>query len=110
MTDSTDRTDGAGVDRAERIDGEDVRVRLVVRGQVQGVWFRESCRRQADAAGVRGWARNLADGRVEVVLEGRRDAVHQVAAWCRVGPPRADVVGVEQREEQPTGERGFRVR
>jgi acylphosphatase len=88
----------------------DVRLRLLVRGRVQGVWFRESCRRQADAAGVAGWARNLADGGVEVVLEGPTAAVRTVATWCRSGPPRAEVTAVEQVDEPPTGERGFRVR
>src|SRR2546430_14295945 len=85
------------------------RRRAVVAGRVQGVWFRESCRDQAQAAGVAGWVRNLADGRVEVVLEGPPAAVDEVLAWCRRGPRRARVDGVEGVGEAPAGGQGFRV-
>ena len=84
-----------------------VRRRLVVSGRVQGVWYRETCRRRAEAAGVAGHARNLDDGRVEVVLEGDEPAVARVEAWARSGPSRARVDQVEATDEEPTGERGF---
>jgi acylphosphatase len=87
-----------------------VRRRVLITGRVQGVWFRESCRDQAQAAGVAGSVRNLADGRVEVVLEGPPAAVDEVVAWCRHGPPRARVDGIEVVDEAPVGEQGFRVR
>ena len=87
-----------------------VRRRVLVSGRVQGVWFRESCREQAMAVGVVGWVRNLADGRVEAVLEGPEAAVARVVAWCCEGPRRARVDGVEATAETPVGERGFRVR
>jgi len=87
-----------------------VRRRALVAGRVQGVWFRESCRDAALAAGVAGWVRNLADGRVEVVLEGPPAAVDRVVAWCRRGPRRAHVDGVDVIDETPVGEQGFRVR
>ena len=87
-----------------------VRRRALVAGRVQGVWFRESCRDQAQAAGVAGWVRNLADGGVEVVLEGPPGAVDEVLAWCRRGPRRARVDGVDVVDEAPVGEQGFRVR
>jgi len=87
-----------------------VRRRVLVAGRVQGVWFRESCRDQAQAAGVAGGVRNLADGRVEVVLEGPPSAVDEVLAWCRRGPRRARVDRVEVVDEAPVGEQGFRVR
>jgi acylphosphatase len=74
------------------------------------VWFRESCRDRAIAAGVAGWVRNLDDGRVEVALEGPPAAVDEVVAWCRQGPPRARVDRVDVVDEEPVGERGFRVR
>ena len=90
------------VDRARR--------RVLVAGRVQGVWFRESCRDQALVAGVAGWVRNLADGRVEVMLEGPPGAVDDVVAWCRRGPRRARVDGVDVVDEAPVGEQGFRVR
>ena len=90
--------------------GDRARVHVFVTGRVQGVWFRESCREQALAAGVSGWTRNLSDGRVEVVLEGPPAAVQRVVAWCHDGPPRARVERVEVADEAPVGEAGFRVR
>jgi acylphosphatase len=87
-----------------------VRRRLVVTGRVQGVWFRESCRRAAVAAGATGWARNLADGTVEVEVEGSPAAVERVVAWCRQGPDQARVDRVEVERRDPIGERAFRVR
>jgi acylphosphatase len=82
----------------------------VVSGHVQGVWFRESCRREAEARDVSGWVANRADGRVEAVFEGREPAVAEMVAWCRAGPPRAVVTGVDVSQEQPEGLVGFRVR
>jgi acylphosphatase len=87
-----------------------VRRRLVVSGHVQGVWYRESCRRQAQALGVTGWIRNNPDGSVEAGLEGDAAAVDALIAWMRVGPPRARVTGVVVVEEPPTGEHAFVVR
>lgn len=87
-----------------------VRYRVVVTGEVQGVWFRESCRRQAVAVGVTGWVRNLRDGSVEAVLEGDPDAVERVMAWMRVGPPHAVVAHLDAHAEPPLGESSFAVR
>jgi acylphosphatase len=86
-----------------------VRVRLYISGRVQGVWYRESCREQADAAKVSGFVRNLADGRVHVEVEGRPAAVSRVVAWCREGPPRARVDDVDAAMMEPIGDAGFRV-
>lgn len=66
-----------------------------VSGVVQGVWYRQSTRQQALAAGVSGWAKNLADGRVEVLLCGEYEAVSQVERWLHRGPVRASVSSVE---------------
>ena len=87
-----------------------IRRRVVVRGRVQGVFFRDTCRREARSRGVSGWAANRADGSVEVVLEGEADAVDQMLAWCRTGPEEASVASVEVEVEQPQQESGFRVR
>jgi acylphosphatase len=87
-----------------------VRRRVVVTGRVQGVWFRESCRHEAASLGVAGWVRNRADGAVEAAFEGESGAVLAMVTWCRVGPPRAEVDGVDVIEEGPTGDAGFRVR
>ena len=86
------------------------RCRVVVSGRVQGVWFRESCRREADAWGLAGWVRNRPDGKVEAAFEGPPEAVKALVTWCATGPPQARVVRVEQFEELPTGASGFAVR
>lgn len=72
------------------------RFRLVISGRVQGVGFRVSALRQARALGLRGWVRNLPDGRLELECEGDDDAVAQMEAWCRVGPGLARVSGLER--------------
>lgn len=87
-----------------------VRRRVLVFGRVQGVWYRQSCAEVAHAAGVQGWARNNADGTVEAVVEGAEQAVDEVIAWMRQGPPRAVVQRVEVTDEPPQGEQGFQVR
>jgi acylphosphatase len=99
-----------GLPTTPPVSDDRVRRRVYVSGRVQGVWFRESCREEALTAGVSGWVRNLADGRVEVVLEGPRELVSQVVAWCHDGPRRARVERVEVVDEAPVGERGFHVR
>ncbi|HEY8524519.1 MAG TPA: acylphosphatase [Acidimicrobiales bacterium] len=87
-----------------------VRVRAVVSGRVQGVWYRDSCRREAARLGVGGWVRNLPDGRVEIEAEGARDRVEALLAWARQGPPLARVTGLDIEDLPPTGERTFSVR
>jgi acylphosphatase len=87
-----------------------IRRRAVVHGRVQGVFFRETVRRAAERAGVAGWARNRADGTVEVVLEGEADAVERVLDVCRTGPSHAEVVRVDVTDERPEGLAGFAAR
>ena len=82
---------------------------MFVTGRVQGVWYRQSCAHEAVARGVRGWARNLADGRVELWLEGARGDVEEVLAWCRRGPSRAQVSGLSIEDVAVSGRRGFEV-
>jgi acylphosphatase len=90
--------------------GGRIRRHVWVDGRVQGVWFRESCRRLAAERKVAGWVRNTADGRVEAVFEGADMAVDQMIAWCRSGPSQAVVTGVEVVDEPPVGDAGFFVR
>jgi protein-L-isoaspartate(D-aspartate) O-methyltransferase len=85
------------------------RVRVLVEGRVQGVWFRESTRQEADRLGVAGWVRNLSDGRLEAVYEGEPSAVGRLLDWTRHGPERASVTAVHTTDEAPIGEVGFRV-
>jgi acylphosphatase len=87
-----------------------IRRRVVVRGRVQGVFFRDSARREAASRGVAGWVTNRDDGAVEAVFEGGEDEVEGMVRWCRSGPSRADVDDVEVSSEEPEGLEGFRVR
>ena len=73
-----------------------VAARFIVNGKVQGVWFRASARDQAQALGLRGSARNLADGRVDVLVVGDAVAIDTLAAWLRQGPPLARVDELER--------------
>lgn len=86
------------------------RRRVLVAGRVQGVWFRDSMRREAERLALAGWVRNLPDGRVEAVFEGDDEAVERLRAWCNRGPSGARVTGVEERDEPPEGARGFVIR
>ena len=86
-----------------------VRRNVVVRGRVQGVWFRESARRRACELGVSGWVRNNADGTVEAEVEGTAEDVAVLVSWLALGPPQARVHAVDVAERAPRGEGGFRV-
>jgi acylphosphatase len=86
------------------------RRRVVVQGHVQGVFFRETLRRRAESASVTGWVGNRADGSVEAVLEGERDAVERLVAFCREGPRGAHVDWVDVVAEDPEGLTGFEIR
>ncbi len=87
-----------------------VSVRVLIEGRVQGVWFRESTRREAERLGVSGWIRNLPDGRVEAVFEGTPAAVESLVAWAHSGPERAVVTRLVRVEEAPQGLHGFEIR
>lgn len=86
------------------------RAHLYIEGSVQGVFFRENTRRRAEMLGVKGWVRNLPDGRVEAVFEGYEEEVRSMIEWCHKGPPAAKVRKVQVIFEQPThGYDSFRV-
>lgn len=88
------------------------KLHVFVQGRVQGVFFRESTRREASALGLSGWVRNLPDGRVEASFAGSREACERALAFVHAGPPAASVTGVEEHWEElgepPAG--GFEVR
>lgn len=87
------------------------RLHLVVSGRVQGVFYRQSTADAAAGLRLRGFVRNLPDGRVEVVAEGARAALEALLAFCRRGPPAARVEGVEAAWGEPAGDLGpFAVR
>ena len=85
---------------------EQVRARILVSGRVQGVGFRAVSAHKARKLGLRGWVRNLADGRVEALAEGERAQVDQLIAWCRHGPRYAVVDEVQVEWEAPAGALG----
>ncbi|MHB8417522.1 MAG: acylphosphatase [Myxococcales bacterium] len=86
------------------------RVELWISGRVQGVFFRHSALAEAQRLGLAGTVRNLPDGGVEVVAEGPRDALDEIEAWCRHGPPLARVEAVSVRRGAARGEfRTFQV-
>lgn len=84
--------------------------RLVVHGRVQGVFYRDSCRQEADRLGVAGWVVNEHDGTVRAHVEGDPDAVRALVEWCRTGPTRAVVQGVEVTDAPVEGLGSFEVR
>lgn len=77
---------------------------------MQGVFFRETTRRRAAAAGVAGWVRNLPSGSVEAVFEGEPEAVEALVAFVREGPRGARVDGIDVEAENPEGLIGFEIR
>jgi len=83
-----------------------LRRRVVVRGRVQGVWFRAAVRERARELGVAGWVANRGDGAVEAVFEGREEAVERLVRFCRSGR----VETVEVAEAPPVGAHGFEIR
>jgi acylphosphatase len=87
-----------------------IRVRVIVSGRVQGVYFRSYTAEEARARGVSGWIKNRRDGRVEALFEGEEQAVQQMVDWCAQGPPAARVEDIEVYKESFTGEYdGFSV-
>ncbi len=86
------------------------RVRVIVRGRVQGVAFRAYTADEARRAGVAGWVRNCADGSVEAAFEGTRASVEALLAFVRRGPRSARVDGVEEFEEPLAGDAHFEIR
>ena len=83
------------------------RVHLLISGLVQGVFYRQSTVEQARRLGLRGWVRNLPDGRVEAEAEGEGAALEALVAWCRRGPPAARVDGVAASWGEARGELGL---
>jgi acylphosphatase len=80
------------------------RIQLVVRGRVQGVFFRATAQREARQLGLTGWVKNRRDGAVEMVVEGEEDNVKDFLAWAQHGPTTARVDNVDTRWRSYTGE------
>jgi acylphosphatase len=87
-----------------------IRRRVRAHGRVQGVFFRDSVRREAERRGVAGWARNCSDGTVEAVFEGPAEAVEAMVEACRRGPGHSDVSSLDVVEEDTEGLDRFSIR
>jgi acylphosphatase len=98
------REDFVLVVMAAKIAMEKVRVRAIVEGRVQGVFFRHHTQETAFKLGVKGWVKNRRDGCVEAVFEGDREKVNQIVQWCHRGPSEAKVRNVSVTMENYTGE------
>ena len=84
--------------------------RFLIRGQVQGVGFRAHTRHEAQRLGLTGYAKNLSDGRVEVLAVGESAALDALERWLRIGPPAADVEDVRRAEVEADECEGFEIR
>lgn len=84
--------------------GSSVRRHVWISGHVQGVNFRNATKQVADQLGVRGWVKNLEDGRVEAIFEGPREKLLQMIEWCKRGPPASQVEELKVLPEATTGE------
>ena len=81
----------------------------MIHGHVQGVFFRDTMLRRAEARGVAGWVTNRGDGTVEAALEGRRADIEALIGFCKQGPSGADVERVDVRDEEPEGLTSFKI-
>jgi acylphosphatase len=84
-------------------------ISILISGKVQGVFYRQSTREKAMAIGINGQVRNLPDGRVQVIATGTKEQLDQLLEWCRQGPPKARVTGVETSEMPLQSYDQFRV-
>jgi acylphosphatase len=84
-------------------------VSVLVRGRVQGVFYRASTVEKAQQLGITGFVRNEPEGSVYIEAEGEDEALQQFVAWCRIGPPRAAVIDVEIQELPPSGFTSFKI-
>jgi acylphosphatase len=76
------------------------RIHIYVSGLVQGVYFRQNTMIQAELLGLKGWVRNLTDGRVEIICEGSDESVDRLTAWCNIGPGGARVESINIQQEE----------
>ncbi len=84
-----------------------IRTRILVSGRVQGVFYRANAKNVAQELGIAGYAKNLDDGRVEILAEGEKEKISKLIDWCRKGPRNAKVENVEAMYDKATGEFSF---
>ena len=83
--------------------------RLIIKGRVQGVFYRATAKDVAEENGITGWVKNTAEGYVEIMATGSGEQLENFLQWCRQGPPRAQVTAIEQEELPEQGFDGFRI-
>jgi len=84
-------------------------IKMIISGTVQGVFFRYFIKKEADALGLKGFARNLSDGKVEVFVEGRDETVNDMIARCRKGPANSNIKSLEYEESKHQGFKDFKI-
>ena len=87
-----------------------VAVHLIVRGRVQGVFYRASAQKEAEGLGLTGWVKNCDDGSVEIHAEGSKAKLEELVAWCRRGPALASVANIDLNWTESEGLASFEVR
>jgi len=84
-------------------------VHLIIKGRVQGVFYRATARKVAEEIGVTGWVKNTAEGNVEIVATGSKDQLQKFVQWCRVGPAKAIVTDVLVNDKEEANFKGFEI-
>lgn len=87
----------------------DVTVQILVKGKVQGVFYRKSAKNVADQLMLTGWVKNLQNGQVEIYAQGSEDLVNQFIEWCHKGPENAVVTDIQVKETTPFKENKFTI-
>lgn len=85
-------------------------VHVFIEGKVQGVFYRQSTYAKATQLGIKGWVRNLIDGRVEAVFEGEESSLIEIISWCKLGPPLANVKSVRVEPKTPEDLKDFTIK
>jgi acylphosphatase len=84
-------------------------IRLIIKGRVQGVFYRATAKDVAEQNGISGWVKNTAEGYVEIMATGSEEQLENFLQWCRQGPPRAQVMAIEQEKLPEQAFDGFRI-
>ena len=84
-------------------------IHLIIKGKVQGVFFRATAKDVADEIGVTGWVKNTEEGNVEIMATGSEEQLDKLIEWCRKGPKRAIVTGVVENSREEQHFTGFEV-
>jgi len=87
-----------------------MKVRVLISGRVQGVFFRAHAKEKASELGLSGWVRNLDDGRIEAVFKGAKEKVEEMVRWCKKGPATAKVESIKRLKAKEKGIEGFEIR